>query len=501
MAAALPPKPPSAIPTPLPIGLPPDLDRALPERPDAARIAALAAELRAADPSLELIGPAQGSRETQEGDSRRDGPPLQAELARLSRDHFDYSPVLTPLLQERRADLVARATTVAQVQRVAGACCRHGVPLTVRGAGTGNYGQCVPLAGGLVLDLGGLDRLRRLDPASGVLEVEAGCLLGALERQLAERGRGLRLLPSTVRTATVGGFIAGGSGGLGSLRWGFLRDPGNLLGLEVVTMEVEPRLLRLDAAASTPLNHAYGTNGILTAVTLPSCETVAWQQLVVGFDSWEAALTAARLLPTTALELNALCLLEAAIGAVLPWPGDCPAAEGEHRLLLQVAPAALEVLPGWLAAQGGRLRWQAAPGQGRGLPLRELTWNHTTLHWRSHHPDWTYLQLLLPQPEGACIEALRARWGSDLLWHLEAVRQQGCPRLAALPLLRWRDGEQLRAVMEHARSLGAVIFNPHVITVEDGGLGVIDGEQVAAKQAYDPAGLLNPGKLRGWLGR
>jgi FAD/FMN-containing dehydrogenase len=40
-----------------------------------------------------------------------------------------------------------------------------------------------------------------------------------------------------------------------------------------------------------------------------------------------------------------------------------------------------------------------------------------------------------------------------------------------------------------------------VFTVEDGGLGVIDADQVAAKAANDPAGLLNPGKLRGWLAR
>jgi hypothetical protein len=55
--------------------------------------------------------------------------------------------------------------------------------------------------------------------------------------------------------------------------------------------------------------------------------------------------------------------------------------------------------------------------------------------------------------------------------------------------------------MEQAADLGAVIFNPHVFTVEDGGLGVIDADQVAAKAAHDPAGLLNPGKLRGWMQR
>ncbi|MFM7634122.1 MAG: FAD-binding oxidoreductase [Cyanobacteriota bacterium] len=463
----------------------------VPQRPAADQIRALAAELAAADPGLPLLGPLQPGSP----------PALALELQRLSRDYFDYSPVLVPLLEGRQADLVVKAGSLEQVVLVAGACARQRVPLTVRGAGTGNYGQCVPLQGGVVLDLAGLNRLRRLEPATGVVEVEAGCGLAALDQQLAPHGRAQRLAPSTYRSASVGGFIAGGSGGIGSLRWGFLHDPGNLLGLEVVTVEPEPRVLQLDAAASQPLNHAYGTNGILTALRLPTCEAVAWQQLVVGFVQWEQAVAAARALGASALELNALCLLEAPICQQLPWPSGCPAPGGEHRLLLLAAPAALEVLPAWLAAQGGDLLWQAPQGVSRGLPLRELTWNHTTLHWRSHHPDWTYLQMLLPQPEEPCLAALRQRWGSDLLWHLEGVRHQGAPRLACLPLLRWQGPERLAALMAHCRELGAFLFNPHVLTVEDGGLGVIDADQVAAKAAYDPAGLLNPGKLRGWLER
>jgi FAD/FMN-containing dehydrogenase len=450
--------------------------------PSVAPIDALAAELRRLDPSLALVTAAEAG-----------------ELERLSRDYHDYSPVLAERFAGARAQLAVRARSVEQVRLVAGACARHGVPLTVRGAGTGNYGQCVPLAGGVVLDLTGLRRLRQLEPASGVIEVEAGAVMAAIDEQLASRGRALRLVPSTWRTATIGGFIAGGAGGIGSLRWGFLRDPGNLLGLEVVTVEPEPRLLRLDAAASAPLNHAYGTNGILTALRLPTTEAVGWQQLVVGFASWDQALEVARSLPTTAFLLNGLTLLEAPIAGRSPWPAGCPApAGGEHRLLLLAAADALEPLPAWLAARGGSLVWQAPQGTSRGLPLRELCWNHTTLHWRAQVSGWTYLQLLLPEPAAPCLEALRRRWGDDLLWHLEAVRQQGVPRLAALPLLRWQGEKRLQELMDQARGLGAVLFNPHVITVEDGGLGVVDADQVAAKAAYDPAGLLNPGKLRGW---
>ena len=89
--------------------------------------------------------------------------------------------------------------------------------------------------------MGRLRAVRTIEATTGVVTVECGCLLKDLDQTLREQGRQLRLLPSTWRSATIGGFIAGGSGGIGSVRWGFLRDPGHLLGLEVVTMEPEPK--------------------------------------------------------------------------------------------------------------------------------------------------------------------------------------------------------------------------------------------------------------------
>ena len=206
--------------------------------------------------------------------------------------------------------------------------------------------------------------------------------------------------------------------------------------------------------------------------------------------------------PATAFNLDALALLEAPLAAGLPWPQGCPAPEaGEHRLLLLAAPDALPLLPGWLEGGGGGLRWQGPQGATRGIPLRELTWNHTTLHWRARHPGWTYLQLLLPQPEAPLLEEVAGRWGGRVLWHLEAVRQMGSARLAALPLVDLQTAVELDELMAFCRERGASIFDPHVLTVEDGGLGVVDGDQVAAKRAHDPLGLLNPGKLRGWISR
>ena len=420
------------------------------------------------------------------------------DLERFSRDAYDYSPVLKEQFRHCRADLVVRPKSTAAVVAVAAACARAAVPLTIRGSGTGNYGQCVPMKGGVVMVMNALQAVRSIEPSTGVVEVECGCLLKDLDQTLAAHQRQLRLMPSTWRSASVGGFIAGGSGGIGSVRWGFLRDPGHLIGLEVVTLEAEPRILRLPAREAEALNHAYGTNGIITALTLTSAPRVTWQEVTIDCDNWATAVAVAQQCQQAAVDLFLCTVLEAQIVAGLPsWSG---AAQGRHRVLLLVSPDGVSTVERIAAASGSQACCLGAENAHRGNGLRELSWNHTTLHMRQQDPTWTYLQMLLPQPELTAMQALSKRWGDGLLWHLEGVRHAGGSRLAAIPLVRWQGEELLQQLIDHCRELGAVIFNPHVITVEEGGLGIVDGDQVAAKQRHDPLGLLNPGKLLGWNG-
>ena len=70
-----------------------------------------------------------------------------------SRDYFWYCPVLNKQLHGKSADIVVTPRNEADVIGVAAACAKLRIPLTPRGAGTGNYGQAVPLEGGVLLDL------------------------------------------------------------------------------------------------------------------------------------------------------------------------------------------------------------------------------------------------------------------------------------------------------------------------------------------------------------
>jgi FAD/FMN-containing dehydrogenase len=204
-----------------------------------------------------------------------------AQVAKLSLDFYHYSPVLSRQLSDKRGDLVVRPADEAEVMRVAAACARLRIPVTVRGAGTGNYGQCIPLAGGVILDMGKLNQVLWAKP--GLARVQAGAKLMAIDKHTREMGWEIRMAPSTYRTATIGGFIAGGSGGIGSVTYGQLRDRGNILGLRVVTLEEEPRVLELRGDEVFQVSHAWGLNGIITEVEIPLAPAYPWAELVVAF--------------------------------------------------------------------------------------------------------------------------------------------------------------------------------------------------------------------------
>ena len=100
--------------------------------------------------------------------------------------------------------------------------------------------------------------------APGRVVAEPGAVIAAIDKETRPHsGQEMRLHPSTYNTASIGGFIAGGSGGVGSIRWGGLRAYGNILGLKVITCEAEPRILDLRGPDILKVAHAYGTNGII----------------------------------------------------------------------------------------------------------------------------------------------------------------------------------------------------------------------------------------------
>ena len=216
-----------------------------------------------------------------------------AQVAAKSKDYFWYSPILTELLAGKTGDVIVTPRSEAEVIRVAAACAKHRINITVRGGGTGNYGQCVPMLGGVILDITQLNQV--LSVAPGSVTCEAGMLIADLENAVRTNtivpgGQEILMYPSTRDIATIGGFIAGGYAGAGSVRNGILKDAGNVTMIRVVTLEETPQVIELTGADIQKVHHAYGTNGIITALTLRLKPAVNWVHHIGLFDSYSAAL-------------------------------------------------------------------------------------------------------------------------------------------------------------------------------------------------------------------
>ncbi|MEQ1942882.1 FAD-binding oxidoreductase [Mesorhizobium sp. VNQ89] len=420
-----------------------------------------------------------------------------------SRDFYWYSPLLKRQLDHVTADLVVSPRTEGEVIRVLAACHKHGVPVTPRGTGTGNYGQAMPLSGGVVLSLAEMNAVTSIAP--GRVVAHPGAVIADIDRATrAHSGQELRLHPSTYATASIGGFIAGGSGGVGSINFGGLRDFGNVLRLRVVTMEAEPRILDLTGEDIHKVTHAYGTNGIITEVEMPLTASYDWVDVIVGFDSFMGA---ARYGNALACQDGILTKLVTPIAAPVPQlyfkRHQKFFRDGQSICLAMVAPHSLDAFLAFTRRAGGDVVYDAATAsdeEKKGLPpAYELAWNHTTLRALRIDPAITYLQSLYPFPSHLdLIEKIDGLFPGEVLSHLEFVRFDGNITCFGLNLVRFTTEERLDEIIRAFEDNGCPIFNPHRYTLEEGGMKQTDEVQLAFKREADPQGLLNPGKMIAW---
>ncbi len=434
-------------------------------------------------------------------------------LAVKSRDYFWYSPILAEQLNGKLGDALVKPKTQEDVIRIASAAARHRINITVRGGGTGNYGQCVPLEGGVILDITSLNRVITIAP--GHVTCEAGLLIADLDSAVRASdavpgGQEILMFPSTRDIATIGGFIAGGYAGAGTVRNGILKDAGNVTMIRVVTLEEQPRIIELKDADIQKVHHAYGTNGIITALTLSLKPAVDWVHHIALFDSYSAALrfgceateaigSAIDAFLITAVERRIAPYYESEFGERFPPHKDA--------IFSMVNPATLPAWRAMVKQHGGIETMAFNEGELKAqnlFPAFECAYNHTTLMALKVDKSWTNLQTVAPWTNGvgidiALVEKQMQRWGDEVLMHHEFGRQYGGCVAFGLPLVSYFDKDRLYEIIGEFEADGCQVFDNHVYTIEDGGMKEIDTAQIDFKKIADPHGLMNPGKTRGWL--
>jgi FAD/FMN-containing dehydrogenase len=429
-------------------------------------------------------------------------------LETLSKDYYWYSPVLKRQLDAKKADAAVRPANLDELKAVIAACFQAKVPVVPRGAGTGNYGQCVPLYGGIVVDMARLDRIFSVE--GGVVRAEAGARLGSIEGEARKAGWELRCMPSTWVKSTIGGFFCGGSGGIGSITWGGINAPGNVKSLTILTCEAEPKLVRLEEAESLKALHTYGTTGFVVEVEMRLAPKIDYDQLILSSPSWDALLdwtdAAAR-----RIDWNKRLVTQ------FEWP--IPSyfkpllrhlRTGDAITFLLVDRAQSDAVVADASAKGIDCVFRKPLSDPPKPPLiTDYTWNHTTLWAIKSDPSITYLQAGFSPNFREQFAELRRRFPGEILFHLEwtagnAKMMKGNKVImnpdeivpGGIPIVFFKSEARLNEILKCCEEIGVFIANPHTVLLEEGGRHPNIAEKRAFKAEVDPAALLNPGKMK-----
>src|SRR5215208_2092684 len=423
----------------------------------------------------------------------------------------------TPLA---RPDVVVRPRTeedVAEVVRLADA---HRVPVVPWGGGSGTQGGCLPVHGGIVIDLTALDKIIEIDEVSMTVTAEAGVNGKRLEAELNARGLMLPHYPASVEWATVGGYIAARGSGVLSTRYGKIEDL--LLSLRVATPAdglidtvsvprhaVGPELTQLFVGSE-------GTLGVITSATLQLVPlpaerrfaAVAFPSVSAGIDAIRRALQAGhrpsvvRMYDEDATRLTFAPVVGedlSGVYTVLAFEGDSAAVEVEERRTLELAREA-----------GGELLDPA---------LGERWWDRRyDFYHPPHQPElpsiWGTLDVVATYARieavyDALVRAVRepyASTGLELRMHFSHwypwgtmiygrfVVPDGGPDALALHDRIWEDG------MTAALDAGGVMNDHHGVGLKLGPFmrrqhGAALDTMARIKSALDPHGVMNPGKM------
>lgn len=190
------------------------------------------------------------------------------------------------------AGAVVKPESTGQVQRILQWAYKNHIPVTPRGAGTNLVGSTVPVQGGIVLDLSGMNRILELDAETMTATVEPGVVLEDFQRYVEERGFFYPPDPGE-KTATIGGNISTNAGGMRAVKYCVTRD--YVMGLEIVL--ADGRILTVgsknikDSSGLSLKNLLIGSEGTLAVITKcilkliprPECS----RSVVVPFASLE----------------------------------------------------------------------------------------------------------------------------------------------------------------------------------------------------------------------
>jgi len=417
------------------------------------------------------------------------------EVRRKSRDYFAISPLLRRQLMGKVADVVASPRTKDELIGAIRIAVRHRIPITVRGGGTANYGQSVPLHGGLLLDMTSYSGV--VSVKDGTVRACSGTMMSDIDAVTRQVGWELRIHPSTRSTASIGGFVGGGSGGMGSCQWGMLRERGNIGALEVISAEEEPRIIELRGRDIELVHHAYGTNGIIAEIEMPLAPAWNWREVIVAFPAFmQAARFGVRLAHETAVIKKLISLQEWPVARLMKDLQEIVPA-GHSMANCMIADLSMVAFRDLVADFGGIVVSDCAEAKGAyGAQLYEFAYGHGLKQIQKTNPVYTGLQGMFPATDLlGSLQRTHDRVAGSMPIRVEVFWSNGAVVAMGSPLILYESQDQMSGIVLAMQADGISVANSHTTGVREVGIKLITERDAAFKASMDPHNLLNPGKI------
>src|SRR5690348_2221705 len=414
--------------------------------------------------------------------------------------------------------VVVLPETTAQVAGVLGYCHREGIKVVPRGAGTSLSGGALPLGDGVLLGMAKFNRIREIDFDNRIAVVEPGVTNLAVSTAVADQGFYYAPDPSSQIACTIGGNVAENSGGVHCLKYGMTTN--NVLGLEMVLMTGEIVRLggkHLDAGGYDLLGIVIGSEGLLGVVTevtvriLKKPETA--RAVLVGFPTSEdAGQCVARIIGSGIIPGGMEMMDRPAIHAAEDFVHAGYPRDVEALLIVELDGPEAEV--DYLI---GRVEEIARANHARSIRISQNE-EERLAFWAGRKAAFPAVGRI--SPDYYCMDGTipRARLAEVLAKTSELSKYYGL-RVANVfhagdgnlhPLILYdanRPGEIERAevfgadILKLCVAVGGVLTGEHGVGVEKRDLmgAMFDEADLAQQQrlkcAFDPDGLLNPGKV------
>lgn len=410
--------------------------------------------------------------------------------------------------------VVVMPRTTDEVRATVEICRDFRLPLTTRGRGTGTAGAAVPSEGGVVLSTERMDRVIAIDAANRVAVVQPGVTNGALQAAAARDGFFWPPDPTSADYCSVGGNLACNAAGPRALKYGTARD--NTLALEAVTGDA--RIVRTGSYTTKGVvgldltRLIVGSEGTLAVITeavvklAPLPERIATvRALFTGMDA--AARAVSRIMAQPVVPRALEFMDGAALELVRRRQADIPESAGAMLMieadgLAAHIPAALEAL-GKAAAGDGLVEWRAAgdADEAAGLWAARKALSPAL---RSLAPVKINEDVVVPVSEMPALASGLESLGEEHSVRIVCFGHAGNGNIHVNLLGEQSDRPAMERCLEQVfrlvLSLKGTLSGEHGIGTEKRpfvGLELGDAElalMAGVKAAFDPAGILNPGK-------